>query len=415
MTKALSFPIQPLVMVTVCVLVSACDYSFEEGQSFDLRAFDATGYILDIGGGGEGVIGRLKGHEVIAIDISQGELADAPAGPLKVVMDASDLKFVDASFDSVTSFCTMMYIDEALHERVFQEVFRVLRPAGKYHIWDIAIPKKTEEAKARVLFPISVKLPEANVRTAYGVRRRGIALDATHYLNLARQVGFDVERKTLDNQSFYIELKKPPLHEEESDEEPVHDPHRKRPDDQIEFYEQQDIVVEDFDAKGFILDIGGGGEGVIGRLKGEQVIAVDINERELEDAPDGPVKIVMDAGDLQFLDGSFETATSFFTLMYIKSFAHESVLREIHRVLSPGGRFLIWDVVLPPAPDEKKVLAAFPLQIHLPNEEVSTGYGVGFADIVQDVSYYTTLAEKAGFQVVDQWQKNRSLYLELEK
>jgi ubiquinone/menaquinone biosynthesis C-methylase UbiE len=177
----------------------------------------------------------------------------------------------------------------------------------------------------------------------------------------------------------------------------------------------QNFDLRDFDATGYILEIGGGGAGVIGRLRGHEVIAIDISKEELADAPAGPLKIVMDAGDLQFLDGSFETATSFYTLMYIKGSDHERVFSEIYRVLSPGGRFLIWDVVLPPAPDEKKVLAAFPLQIQLPNEQITTGYGVRFADVVQDVSYYIALAEKTGFQVVDQGQKNRSLYLELEK
>jgi len=43
------------------------------------------------------------------------------------------------------------------------------------------------------------------------------------------------------------------------------------------------------------LDIGGGGEGVIGQMKGKQVIAIDPNRRELEEAADGPLKIVMDA------------------------------------------------------------------------------------------------------------------------
>jgi len=36
-------------------------------------------------------------------------------------------------------------------------------------------------------------------------------------------------------------------------------------------------------ADGFILEIGGGGEGIIGGLKGKQVIAIDRNEEKLEE------------------------------------------------------------------------------------------------------------------------------------
>jgi ubiquinone/menaquinone biosynthesis C-methylase UbiE len=82
-------------------------------------------------------------------------------------------------------------------------------------------------------------------------------------------------------------------------------------------FEMQEITVEDFSADGPILDIGGGGEGIIGRMKTTQVVAIDISREELADAPAGPLKIVMDATDLKFLDGSFATATSFYTLMYI--------------------------------------------------------------------------------------------------
>ena len=38
---------------------------------------------------------------------------------------------------------------------------------------------------------------------------------------------------------------------------------------------------------GSILDVGGGGEGIIGRLYGEQVIAIDNCQEELDEAPDG--------------------------------------------------------------------------------------------------------------------------------
>ena len=38
-------------------------------------------------------------------------------------------------------------------------------------------------------------------------------------------------------------------------------------------FEMQYVTVNDFNADGFILAIGGGGEGTIGRVKGKQVIA----------------------------------------------------------------------------------------------------------------------------------------------
>jgi len=33
-------------------------------------------------------------------------LEEAPAGPLKIVMDATDLKFLDSAFDTATAFAT---------------------------------------------------------------------------------------------------------------------------------------------------------------------------------------------------------------------------------------------------------------------------------------------------------------------
>lgn len=50
---------------------------------------DLNGSILDVGGGGEGVIGRLYGQSVTAIDNCREELDEAPCGCRKLVMDAS--------------------------------------------------------------------------------------------------------------------------------------------------------------------------------------------------------------------------------------------------------------------------------------------------------------------------------------
>lgn len=190
---------------------------------------------------------------------------------------------------------------------------------------------------------------------------------------------------------------------------------REMREERIFWFDMQEVTVADFDADGYILDIGGGGEGIIGRLKGEQVIAIDANKRELVDAPPGPLKIVMDATDLKFLDETFGTATSFCTLMYIDTAEHEKVFGEVFRVLRPGGRFLIWDAMMPPRVAEDKDIAVLPLTVRLSNAEVETGYGVQWPEKEQDLTHYTELANTAGFDVADKWQEGRVLFLELRK
>jgi ubiquinone/menaquinone biosynthesis C-methylase UbiE len=179
--------------------------------------------------------------------------------------------------------------------------------------------------------------------------------------------------------------------------------------------EQQTVEVEDFAAEGFILDIGGGGEGVIGQLKGQQVIAIDISKRELVEAPPGPLKIVMDARDLKFLDNTFNTATVFFTFMYIASSDHQKVFEELHRVLKPGGRLLIWDVFFPALIDKTKTRALFFFKFILPDREIRTGYGVRRPEGEQGLAHFMELAKKTGFQIVSHEEKDRWFFLEVVK
>ena len=183
----------------------------------------------------------------------------------------------------------------------------------------------------------------------------------------------------------------------------------------IFFFEEQEVVVNNFDATGFILDIGGGGEGVIGQLKKSQVIAIDPNKRELEEAPDGPLKVIMDAGELLFLDNSFQTVTSFFTLMYIKGPHHEKVIKEVFRVLDSGGRFLIWDLEIPQCLDESKEIVAAYLKITLPDKEIQTGFGTKWPDQMQGISYYQEIAERVGFTLANQHTNNQVFHLEFIK
>jgi ubiquinone/menaquinone biosynthesis C-methylase UbiE len=194
--------------------------------------------------------------------------------------------------------------------------------------------------------------------------------------------------------------------------------HEPLPKEEMFVIDQQEIVMSDFDldfdTSGYILDIGGGGEGTIGILKGEKVIAIDTRREELEEAPEGPVKIVMDATTLQFLDNAFDTVTSFFTLMYISKSDHTKVFKEVYRVLTPGGHFLIWDVVIPPRGDQPQEWFVVPVSITVNDKTVQTGYGVRWKDREQDILYYEDLAAKTGFEVLTRKQ-GQTFYLQLRK
>ena len=178
-------------------------------QKVTLEEFEASGHILDLGGGGEGVIGRIKGETVVAIDISKEELEGAPAGPLKIVMDATDLQFLDSSFDLATSFFTLMYIPETSHKKVFSEICRVLKPEGRFLVWDVTFPARKDEVKDIAVFPMFISLPAGDVvETGYGVKWPADGRDIEHFRSISQETGFDVVRFTRDDQWFFIEFKK---------------------------------------------------------------------------------------------------------------------------------------------------------------------------------------------------------------
>ena len=165
--------------------------------------------IIDLGGGGEGVIGRLRGAQVTAVDIRQQELDDTPAGPVKVVADARRLPFPDRSFDAATAFFFLMYVAAEDRSTVLREAYRVLSPGGTLRIWDVAIP--TQEKRTRKLFgvPVKAKLPDRAIATAYGVPWEGREMSADDIAQLARRAGFAVTPQATSGQTFRLVLTRP--------------------------------------------------------------------------------------------------------------------------------------------------------------------------------------------------------------
>ena len=157
---------------------------------------ELSGSILDLGGGGEGVIGRVYGADVTAIDVRQEELDEAPDGPRKLCMDACALAFPNESFAHVTAFYFFMYLEKAQFGAALSEAFRVLTPGGGLHIWDAAI-----ERAAPFLVSLAIDAAGTPVHTTYGVQKPDAAQDADGLCTLACAAGFVLEhRAELDGQ-----------------------------------------------------------------------------------------------------------------------------------------------------------------------------------------------------------------------
>jgi len=176
----------------------------------------------------------------------------------------------------------------------------------------------------------------------------------------------------------------------------------------------QEVRLPKLDAEGWVLDIGGGGEGIIGLLQGSRVVSIDTSRRELEETCNDSLKIVMDACDLKFLDETFDAVTSFFALMYVPGDKWGDVFGEAHRVLKEGGQFFIWDARFHVPASVDKEISVVPLTVMLPDgRSVETGYGCKIHD--QDLGDFLDLAGKSGFEVLESDYTGETFFLQLKK
>lgn len=182
---------------------------YTDKQVIELEPFSINGKILDIGGGGEGVIGQLFGEKVISVDLDEEELEEAPSKNLKIVMDAKNLGFIDESFAATAAFFTFMYIDRNEREQIFEEVYRTLKPGGRFDIWDVEIPKYDGGEKDVFVVPVTIKLPEKVIDTGYGIPWENKEQNFKYYLEKGKKVGLELENKSKYGKSFHIVYRKP--------------------------------------------------------------------------------------------------------------------------------------------------------------------------------------------------------------
>lgn len=164
------------------------------------------GSILDIGGGGEGVIGRRYGAQVTAIDNRQEELDEAPDGFAKVQMDARRLSYPDGSFDHVTFFFSLMFMDTETQKRAICEAVRVLRRGGSLHIWDAEI---AAAAPSPFFADVDVVVNGALLHTTYGVVNDIVNQTAASVCTICAQCGLRQTVCHAADGQFYLAFEKP--------------------------------------------------------------------------------------------------------------------------------------------------------------------------------------------------------------
>lgn len=159
------------------------------------------GNILDIGGGGEGIMGRIYQAQVTAIDNRQEELDEAPGGFRKLLMDARALAFPDASFDHVTAFYALMYMSKPVQAQAVAEAARVLRSGGEFHIWDANIVSASPEP---FLTKLIIDANGESVEATYGIVMENARQDAAYFTELCNSAGLCLVEQKGALDGFYL-------------------------------------------------------------------------------------------------------------------------------------------------------------------------------------------------------------------
>jgi len=185
------------------------EVQFAPPQELKLSRIETEGYILDIGGGGEGVLGQLEGTRVVAIDIRKEELEEAKVGKyLRIVMDATDLQFLDSSFATVTAFFSMMYMKEETMIQVFQEIYRVLASGGEFWLWDLIIPKQYDDSKKVYAIMLKILLPDREIGTGYGCPWTDREQNVTLFKKMGTDVGLKLVEEVVNDTTFFLKFRK---------------------------------------------------------------------------------------------------------------------------------------------------------------------------------------------------------------
>lgn len=146
---------------------------------------------------------RLR-KQVVAIDNSQEELAEAPGGFEKVFMDATNLKYENDCFGNVTFFYTLMYMTALEQAKAISEAARVLKSGGTLAIWDCEIASAYPDP---FFVDVDVLMDGQKYHTTYGIIKRD-AQDREQIELLCSKVGLRLVNASSNAKHFNLYYEK---------------------------------------------------------------------------------------------------------------------------------------------------------------------------------------------------------------
>ncbi|MFX0054421.1 MAG: class I SAM-dependent methyltransferase [Candidatus Hermodarchaeota archaeon] len=159
----------------------------------------------------------------------------------------------------------------------------------------------------------------------------------------------------------------------------------------------QKIELEQLPREGLIIDIGGGGEGLVSRIETSRVCAVDFNLNKIREAMIyGQMSqwILSDARMLPVKDEGFNVATLWFSLGYIQDWdSKRQVLAEAARAMKQSGHISIIGARIT-CSDSRFVIRTL---FHFPDGSISKmSYGMAGMQR-QDAESVVNLIQETGF------------------
>ena len=177
-------------------------------QKINLKKLYSDGPILDLGGGGEGLVSRTEGSKVCAVDIRISEIREAQIhGPPSnwFVGDGQSLCFQANVFDVVTLWFSLGYMsDWSIKQKVLEEAHRVLGECGRLSILCSRIPESCD----RLTFWGHFTFPDGTIsQIGYGVRG-GQEQTLERITKLLSDIGFKIRSHKDNNEWFEIQAVK---------------------------------------------------------------------------------------------------------------------------------------------------------------------------------------------------------------